>query len=249
LSGLRYAGFVAVVATGVAASFLLSNPAKILRNDGTGVHVEVPSNWREEFASVGQLFKDKTVIVLLPTFLAGCWHYAYHFSLNAYCFSLPARSLNGALYWAIQPFGSFFISSILDMKRFHRRTRAIMGFAILSLCTIAIWTGGALFQAGFERTDPSPELDWAKDRVKWGKAFALWLAYGLFDSLTQTYTAWILGTQTNDLKRQARYSGIYKGLASAGQAISFALDAGRISYRIQWVQHFSFRASGASTNR
>jgi hypothetical protein len=233
LPDLRYASFIAVVVTGTAASLLLSNPTKVLRNDGSHVHIGTPSKWREEFVAVGHLFMDKTVLLLLPMFLSSGWQNAYYFSLNTYAFSLKGRALNGALYWAIQPFGSFFISSVLDIKRLHRRTRATIGLCIVSLCTVAIWTGATLFQAGFDRTDPSPELDWTKDRARWGKAFALWLSFGLLESLFQTYTSWVVGTRSNDLRIQARYTGIFRGLGAAGQAISWGIDAGRTSFRIQ----------------
>lgn len=86
--------------------------------------------------------------------------------MNSYYFSLRGRSLNAALFWTVEPLGTLFMSSILDMKKVERRKRGLLGLAAITMCVCAIWTGGAIFQAGFDRDQPSPKLDWNVDRSR-----------------------------------------------------------------------------------
>lgn len=215
---------------GSASSLLFSDPLKVKRSDGTPIQIETVSDWKGEFFALGGLFKDKAVLIMLPAFLASNWFYAYHFSLNSYYFSLKGRSLNSTLYWVLQSFGAFLLTTILDMKRLTRRKRGILGLSIVSICIYVVWAGGAAFQAGFDRHDPSPHLDWTVDRAKWGRAFALYISYGFCDSLFQAYCYWLMSTRTNDPAILARLSGIYKGVQSAGAALSFGVDAAGASY-------------------
>jgi hypothetical protein len=51
--------------------------------------------------------------------------------MNAAYFSLRARALNSALYWLMQTVGTFGVAAILDMKKFRRRTRGLIGLTVV----------------------------------------------------------------------------------------------------------------------
>lgn len=233
----RYIAFIVIVVVGSVASLALANPNQVIRKDGSPVHLDTPSDWSTELRALANLLISKDVLLMLPAFIASNWHYAYFFSLNAFYFSLRGRSLNAALFWAVDPLGAFAISAILDYKRATRRVRGLVGLGFLGACVSAVYTGGALFQSSFDRADRSPELDWRKDRIAWGRAFALYLAYGFVDGMFSTYCTWIIGTRTNNPQALARYSGIYRCVQSAGAALSFVIDAVDASFMIQCVSH------------
>lgn len=221
----RYIAFIVIVIVGSVASLSLANPDQVRRNDGTPVQLEVTSKWSSEMIALGKLLRNKAVLLMLPAFIASNWYYAYFFSINAYYFSLRGRSLNAALFWAVEPLGTFLMSGILDLKKVNRPKRGLLGLAILSVCVVAVWTGGGIFQSTFDRNDVSPKRDWRGERNEWGKAFTLYVSYGFVDAMFATYCSWIIGTQTNDAQALARYSGIYRCVQSAGAALSFAVDA------------------------
>ncbi|EDK43990.1 hypothetical protein LELG_02169 [Lodderomyces elongisporus NRRL YB-4239] len=58
----------------------------------------------------------------------------------------------------------------------------------------------------------------------------LYIFYGLYDAIFQTYVLWTLGAMSNNPKKVALYAGFYKGIQSAGAAIAWRLDALRVPY-------------------
>ena len=211
----------------------LANPAQVRRKDGSPVAIEVSADWSGELQELGRLLKKKIVWLLIPAFIASNGYYAYFFSMNSFYFSLRGRSLNAAMFWAMQPLGTLFMSSILYRKNVERRKRGLIGLAAITVCVCAVWTGGAIFQASFDRHQASPKLDWIVDRTRWGRAFALFISYGFLDAMFSTYLAWIIGTRSNDPRVLARYSGIYRSVQSAGQAVFFGLDAAKSRFLVQ----------------
>ena len=100
-------------------------------------------------------------------------------------------------------FGAIIFGSILDLKCFRRSTRAKIRYIILTVISLAIWGGGLKFQLGFTREDvTSPDaageippkfapIDF-EDGSYIGPMF-LYIFYGIFDSMFQTYLFWVLG--------------------------------------------------------
>lgn len=230
---VRYIAFIAIVLVGSVSALSLANPEQVRRNDGSAVHLKANSDWKRELLELYKLLKTKTVWLMVPAFIASNWYYAYFFSMNSYYFSLRARSLNSTVFWALEPLGTFFMSAILDFKPLQRRSRGLLGLAALATCVAAVWTGGAIFQSGFDRNEASPQMDWALDQARWGGAFALYISYGFQDAMFSTYCTWIIGTRSNDPQILARYSGVYRCVQSAGAALSFVVDAVDASFMTQ----------------
>lgn len=203
----------------------LANPEQVRRNDGTRVALKVSADWLGELRALAKLLKERSILLMLPAFIASNWYYAYFFSMNSFYFSLRGRALNGTLFWVMEPLGALTMGRILDLKRLSRRSRGLVGLAVLAVCTCSVWTGGAFFQASFDRDQPSPKLDWDTDRRRWGQAFALYISYGFLDAMSSTYRSWLIGTRSNSPQVLARYSGIYRCVQSAGAALSFVVDA------------------------
>ena len=72
------------------------------------------------------------------------------------------------------------------------------------------------------------QLDF-KDGAYIGPMF-LYIFYGVFDAIFQTYTIWVLGAMSNNPKKTALYAGFYKGIQSAGAAIAWRLDSLEVKY-------------------
>ncbi|KAL6017209.1 hypothetical protein ACNR9Z_004966 [Candidozyma auris] len=87
------------------------------------------------------------------------------------------------------------------------------------------WGGGLKFQLGVTRENVEDmELIDFHDGAYIGPMF-LYMCYGLFDAIFQSYIFWILGTFSNNPKKVALYASFYKSLQSAFNAIVWRLDA------------------------
>lgn len=117
-------------------------------------------------------------------------------------------------------------SYILDDSRYKRTRRAWIGCAILSFSTMIVWGGGVFWEVKRQVSDNSisNSLDVLETTVQWAPGFLLYLAYGFYDAIFQTYAYWIMGALTNDAYRLSRYAGFYKSIQSAFGAVSWQLS-------------------------
>ncbi|KAM9915848.1 hypothetical protein OXX80_013817 [Metschnikowia pulcherrima] len=103
----------------------------------------------------------------------------------------------------------------MDSKRFSRPNRARMGYALLFITSLAIWGGGLKFQIGVTRENVGDlELIDFKHKRYIGPMF-LYMFYGAYDAIFQSFIFWILGTFSNNPKKVALYASFYKSLQSA----------------------------------
>ncbi|ANB14733.1 membrane transporter (predicted) [Sugiyamaella lignohabitans] len=232
-----YLGFLIVMLVGVCVSLTLCDPKAVRRKSGLPLEDFKQTDFRTEIIGVFKLVTDKKIMMLLPAFFASNFFYSYQFGMNAFYFSLRTRSLNSLIYWLTQVIGTFFIGAVLDNHRMGRRKRGLLGLAIVSIFVLGTWAGGVAFQVTFTRkTDPPPNVDWTSS--KFGGPFVLYFMYGMSDAMWQSWCYWIMGSLTNETFRLARYAGFYKGIQSAGSAISFGIDAAGTPFMNEVVANF-----------
>lgn len=232
-----YIAFLVLMFCGCIVALFMLPIDKVWKSDGTRVMNKKYPSWKKELLDLYKLLKSEPKIFLLfPMFFASNWFYTYQFNdFNAGRFNIRTRSLNSLLYWLSQMFGAVIFGSILDLKYFRRSNRAKIGYVILTIVSLAIWGGGLKFQLGFTRDDvTSPDAEGKippkltpidfEDGAYIGPMF-LYIFYGVFDSMFQTYIFWVIGSMTNNPKKNALYAGFYKGLQSAGAVIVWRLDA------------------------
>ncbi|CAI5758418.1 unnamed protein product [Candida verbasci] len=226
-----FIAFIILMICGAALANAMLPISKVYKSDGTKVSSQKDPHWKTELINLYKLLiNEPKILFMFPMFFASNWFYTYQFNnFNHGRFNIRTRSLNSLLYWFAQMFGAIILGYILDMKYFRRSIRARIGWVIIFLLTAAIWGGGLKFQLGFTREqvegDPPeiPPLDFS-DSAYVGPVF-LYIFYGLYDAIFQTYTLWILGAISNNPKKTALYAGFYKGIQSAGAAIAWRLDA------------------------
>jgi hypothetical protein len=235
-----YLGFFIVMLIGVALSLLLVDARTIRRKDGRALEHFEQTSFRQEVVGVFKLVTDKKIMMLLPAFFASNFFYSYQFGMNAFYFSLRTRSLNSLVYWMTQVIGTCFIGFVLDNKWMSRRTRGLLGLTIVSVFVLGTWAGGAAFQVTFTRQSAPPNVDWTSSNF--GGPFVLYFMYGMADAMWQSWCYWIMGSITNESYRLARYAGFYKGVQSAGAAISFGIDSSGAPFINELAANFSMMA-------
>ena len=227
-----FIAFMVLMGSGVFISFLLLPSDKVYRDDGTKVIDKKHLHWKDEvFGVLTTIWKQPIILLLFPAFLASNWFYTYQFSdVNAARFNLRTRSLNSLLYWSSQMVGAGFFGFLLDWSRFSRSMRAKINFVFVFVTGMAIWGGGYAFQKQYTRESALelPQIDF-KDSAYVGPVF-LYIFYGMHDAIFQTYIFWLLGALSNNPRTVALYGGMYKGVQSAGGAITWALESNGIAY-------------------
>lgn len=225
-----YIGFLVLMLIGAFLAWGLLNINKIVRKDGSRVIAIQHPSWKSEFLGLWEVLRDEPWFVLLfPMFLASNWFYSYQFNdVNGALFNLRTRSLNSLLYWSAQIIGSGLFGYALDTPRFSRTVRARVGLITVFLLTVGIWGGGLALQLTYTRASGQGNMDWSSSG--YGSRCFLYICYGMFDAIWQTYIYWVMGALTNNSRKLAIYAGFYKSIQSAGSAITFRLDALEIPY-------------------
>jgi hypothetical protein len=75
-----------IIFIGVASTWLLLPPNKVIRADGTVPTLEKASHPRDEVINFLRLLKDWRMLALIPMFFASNYSYAYQGAVNAFHF-------------------------------------------------------------------------------------------------------------------------------------------------------------------
>lgn len=141
-----------IIFVGVASSFLVLPPNRVVRSDGTIVKLNTATKVHEELVAMLRLMKDWRMLALFPMFFASNYFYAYQGSVNATVFDGPTRALNATLEAAGAIVGALMIGYfVLDVKWLHRRHRGYLGLAVVTILTIVTWAVGLSWQVTFTR--------------------------------------------------------------------------------------------------
>lgn len=103
-----------------------------------------------------------------------------------------------------------------------------------------VWGGGIHFQRGWYRAEDANSPTWGYD-FKQNESrgpLALMFFYYCVDSFYQGLAYYIMSSLTNDPFKLARMAGYYKGVQSAGAAVSFAMDAVHTPYMTEVIVSF-----------
>ncbi|CBF84836.1 hypothetical protein AN1427.2 [Aspergillus nidulans FGSC A4] len=225
-----YIAFMVLMVLGFLLAWGLVDSKNIVRKDGTRVIAIKNPSWKSELLGLYEtLLTDWYIVAFFPMFLASNWFYSYHFNaINGSYFVPRAAALNSILYWAMQMIGAFCFGLILDLKSLKRPARAKLVWVLLFTITMGVWGGGYAFQKTYTRETAGRSKDWNQSGYI-GPMF-LYMFYGFYDAAFQTCAYWFMGCLSNNSRKLANFAGFYKGIQSAGAAITWALDFNETPY-------------------
>ncbi|KAF9352651.1 hypothetical protein BGX26_009571 [Mortierella sp. AD094] len=239
LGDSTYIAFMCLMAVGTLVALSLVPPSSVTHANGDRIQIQKFPTWTGEIVAILKLFLDWRMIVLIPLFLSSNWFYPYQFaSVNGAYFSNRTQALNNIFYWASQIVGSYGFARVLDYQGANRRTRALWGLAIVTVCFIATWIGGIFFQKTYTIADGRLNHDFKEGASYIGPLF-LYMFYGLNDAAWQTYCYWLMGALSNDVTVLSRYAGFYKCIQSAGAAICWRINAVGTPYMTELIICFA----------
>ncbi|KAH8900018.1 DUF895 domain protein [Thozetella sp. PMI_491] len=227
-----YLAFMIIMLTAILSSWLLLPPHLVVRGDGTVPLMEDAISPREEFKELVKLFKDWRMIALFPMFFGSNYFYAYQGALNAALFNGRTRALVALLTGLGSIIGSIVIGLFTDWLPTGRRNRALAATAFVFLFTALVYGAGLGFQVQFTRETVAKGMIFKGAAIPWdwtvGSAtgpIILLMAYYIADATFQGLAYYTMSTMSNDPFKLARMAGYYKGVQSAGSAVSFGMDA------------------------
>ncbi|RKP28067.1 major facilitator superfamily domain-containing protein [Syncephalis pseudoplumigaleata] len=230
-----YIAFIVIMAAASAIPLLMVSPRAMVRDDGTQVVMEKSRGVKEEVMGMLKAFTDWRMLCLLPMFLASNWFYSYQFDgYNAPLFTVRTRGLNNVFYWGAQMAGALGICYYLDSPRFKRSTKAVCSLLAMAVAFCVVWGGGLAQQLQYTAETAKQDIDFT-DSSRAAGPIVLYTFYGLLDAILQSWCYWIMGALTNEPSVLARYAGLYKGVQSAGGAISWAIASGKVSLLTQLI--------------
>ncbi|KAL3521731.1 hypothetical protein ACH5RR_019880 [Cinchona calisaya] len=219
-----YIGFMVFMSIGMLLSLAILHPSRVTRDDGSTCTNIQYSSVSTEAVEILKLFLNWKMLLMVPASWASNFFYSYQFNnVNAVLFNLRTRGLNNVFYWGAQMIGSVFVGYLMDFSFKSRRARGLLGISVVALLGTAIWGGGLAKQLDYTRhKEPELKLDF-KDSSFAGP-FVLYFCYGLLDAMFQSMVYWVIGALADDSEILSRYAGFYKGVQSAGAAVSWQVD-------------------------
>ncbi|PGH01138.1 hypothetical protein AJ79_08009 [Helicocarpus griseus UAMH5409] len=229
VSDSTYIATMVVMAFGWVIGVLICPPSRVKLTQLREAEEQVERRSLQEMGKtiIKTILRIK-VLCILPLFFCANVFYSYQQNnVNGTTFNIRTRSLNSALYWMAQMFGGLLMGELLDIKFFNRRQRAWLGWAVLMVTGMVIWGGGYAFQKWEDKRMAAgliQDIDYMDGKIATGPIF-LYIFYGSYDALWQSYCYWLIGSMSNSASITAILVGAYKTFQATGGAMAWRVNA------------------------
>lgn len=227
VSDSTYIALLTIMAFGWALGVFICPPSYV-KGAQLQITPESEKNFRHILRHAILTICNWRVLCILPLFFSANVFYSYQQNaVNGMNFNIRTRSLNGALYWIAQMLGGLVMGLILDFPGLNRPMRARIAWVFLFVTGMGIWGGGYKFQLwSTARLDKGlkQDIDYTQGSISVGPMF-LYIFYGAYDALWQSFCYWIVGAQSNSPATSAVLVGAYKTFQSVGGAMAWRINA------------------------
>lgn len=173
VTNATYIALMTLMCLGFPFALLLPTAAKVQRTDGRSVVLQKQPSLASEFRVLKSIFSKTWVWALIPLIIYAQWFLSYQWQFNYAYFTVRARALNSFLFYVLGLLSALGMGQLLDSTRWKRKTRAKIGFAIVTVMTGASWILGQAVQVHYDKVKPT--IDWNDHSYGLGAfVFCLW---------------------------------------------------------------------------
>ncbi|CAO1613788.1 unnamed protein product [Sympodiomycopsis kandeliae] len=232
-----YIVFIVIQCLGPAVALLLSSPHKVQRKDRTPVKLNLEGSVKSECLAVARLLCRKEVYLILPLIWTATFSESLTSTYNVTYFTVRSRALGGFLSAILAMIANYILGFYLDWQKFSINTRGKSAFITVYTLVGATWIAAIVAMNWLHRHPPAEPLDWS---VQWSFAgrFALYLFLQISFNVQYQICYWIAQGINNDAGQITRLASIVRGVESAGQALSYGLNA--TTWRLDAVASLNF---------
>jgi len=223
-----YLVLIGIQCLGLPLSFLISDPEKIIRPDGTKIPDPTKGkSVKKEFGKLFALLKTKRVFLLIPILIGFNWNNTYQSIYLTRYFSVRSRALGALMSGIMATIADVFWGWFLDLKYFSRPALAKITWFSFAIIMFGLFAWQVANEQLYSTAAQKVTLDW--DTPGFGRAFAVNTLFRLMNESHYVFVYWILGTFNNDMETLTLTVGIVRSFESVGSCLAFGLGAAKIS--------------------
>ncbi|KAJ2715821.1 hypothetical protein H4R19_000991 [Coemansia spiralis] len=189
---------------------------QVVRDSGLFVLARPTTSLREELRRTARIFGNRYMLLLMP------YMYSLAFTLGIMGISLP--NYQSVLLYNIGSLLALVLAAALDVGSRLRKRRAQLGFAVASFVTAVCVTSMAVLNTRPVDVAQLPGLaalpGAAVNAYRMEHYSALYYATVLFNGMSIScvflFSAWIIGSLTNDVEYTARFTGTLLSVPALG---------------------------------
>ncbi|CAO1635379.1 unnamed protein product [Parajaminaea phylloscopi] len=232
-----YTVFIALQCLGPLAAMCISRPERVQRSDGTPVVLNLKGSVRAELLAVWKLICTKKVALLLPMI----WQTTFSESLTgtyaATYMTVRSRALGSFLSAIVAILCNAILGFFLDWRKISINTRSKFSFLTVYALQCGCWIFAIVVMNRLHRHPPAAGFDWA-DQGSFPTHFALYIFLQASFNMMYELTYFIVSSINDDGGDTVRLASIVRGVESAGQALSYGINA--TSWRLDAVAGLNF---------
>lgn len=218
-----YLAFIAIQCLGFFFALLLSNPERVVRDDGTRIEAPRGIHWREELTQMWQLIRSKPILLLSPLFFYFGWIQAYPGTYLATYFTVRSRALGSFMSAVVGTLATWLTGSLVDLPWLKsRQKRAVWTYGLIASLNSATWIWAVFIQNEYRKTHPV--LDFGVQST-FGRGFGVYLFERISLGMVENYIYWCISNLSDSPGDQIRYSALLRGIETAGVALGFGVQA------------------------
>lgn len=230
--------FVVLQCLAPFVALLLSKPHQVQRRDRTPVQMNLTGSIRSECIAVWRLITKREVLLLLPMIWQTTFSESLVFTMNAEYFTVRSRALGSFLSAIVAVIGNYLLGFFLDWKKISINRRGKCAFLLVYVLQGAWWIYSLVILNNLHRNPPAEAFDWS-NQGPFARHFALFIVQILGFNMMYEYTYWIMSALSPENSPElVRLASIVRGVESAGQALSYGVNA--TSWRLDAVAGLNF---------
>ncbi|TVY84104.1 UNC93-like protein [Lachnellula suecica] len=225
VSNATYITLMTLISLGFPFALLMPTAKRVERTDGRAVVLHKQASIAKEFRVLKGIFSQARIWALIPLIIYSLWWVSYVWGYNYENFNVRTRALNSFLFAICGLISALSMGQLLDNPRWKRRTRARVGFVVVTILTSLGWILALAVQVHYTKTKPT--IDWT-DKA-YGVGGLVQCLFGFNYPLVTVYLYWLVGSFSNDLNETTFLAATLNGVACLGSTFGFVISVKEFS--------------------